>query len=86
VEAADQIPGESPGDLEDRHDKAVLALLCGSLCAWSVEEIARELGSEVDALDAVGRLRAAGLVHCCGEFVFPTRAARRADELNIGSV
>jgi hypothetical protein len=53
---------------------------------WSVEEIARELGDEVDTHDAVARLAAAGLLHRLGEFVFPTRAARRADEIHVGTV
>ena len=68
---------------EEQHDSTVLSLmLCdASCCLWSVEEIARTIHSRADAIDAVNRLEAAGLLHRIGEFVFPTLAARRADEL-----
>jgi hypothetical protein len=52
---------------------------------WSIEELARELGSELDAGDAVASLHAAGLVHRCSEFVFATRAAARFGSL-VGGV
>lgn len=78
---------ERPID-EEAGDRAVLCLmLCdGSGFAWSVEEIARTIGDPIDAADAVRRLEAAGLVHRLGDFVFPTLAARRADELSGGSI
>jgi hypothetical protein len=53
---------------------------------WSVQEVARELGNQVEAFDAVARLTDAGLVHRLGDFIFPTRAARRAAEIEIGTV
>ena len=49
-------------------------------------DIARELQAPIDTVDAVCRLHAAGLVHRFGEFVIPTHAARRADELKVGTV
>jgi hypothetical protein len=52
---------------------------------WSVAELACELGDEGNALDAVGRLTHAGLLHRFGEFVFPTRTARRAARLQVGT-
>jgi hypothetical protein len=61
-------------------------MLCGSDHPWSVAEIVRELDNEVDAHDAVARLARTGLVHRLDEFVFPTRTARRAEELQIGTV
>lgn len=78
---------ERPID-EDQHDSAVLRLmLCdGSGFPWSVEEIARTIHDRIDAVDALRRLEAAGLVHRLGDFVFPTLAARRADELSGGSI
>ncbi len=72
---------------EERVDNVVLDfMLLDQSCPWSVKEIVRELGDEGDAVDAVGRLQGTGLVHRAGEFVFPTRAARRAAELRVGSV
>jgi hypothetical protein len=73
---------------EEQRDSTVLNLmLCdGSGFAWSVEELARTIHSRIDAVDAVRRLEAAGLVHRIGEFVFPTLAARRADELGAGAI
>jgi hypothetical protein len=44
---------------------------------WSIGEIATELDDQLEALDAVANLRASGLVHRHGQFVFPTRAATR---------
>lgn len=48
---------------------------------WTVEEIARELGHDLNAVDACNRLYAGGLLHRCGDFVLATRAAARAHEL-----
>lgn len=72
---------------EDQCDRTVLALLlCGSAYPWTVEEIARELQAPLDAADAVRRLTEVGLVHRFESFVFPTRTARRADELEVGTI
>lgn len=72
---------------EERIDNIVLDfMLLDQSCPWSVQEIVRELGDKNDALDALSRLQRMGLVHRLGEFVFPTRAARRAAELRVGSV
>lgn len=50
---------------------------------WSVEELVRMIGERLglDTVDAVRRREAAGLLHRIGEFVFPTLATRRADDL-----
>jgi len=70
---------------EEQRDNGVLTImLCGRSWPWSVEELEREIHNRGEAVDAVARLAGAGLVHRLGEFVFPTRAARRADELGIG--
>jgi hypothetical protein len=53
---------------------------------WSVEELVRMIGDRIGTVDAVCRLEAAGLLHRLGQFVFPTLAARRADELVGGAV
>lgn len=72
-------PGEEARAEAERDDE-VLALLFASLYLWSVDELAREL-SDAFVEDRVGRLAGAGLVHRLGDFVFPTRTARRAREL-----
>jgi predicted transcriptional regulator len=71
--------------LSDRdHDRAVLELLLCDRVPWTVDEIVREVNSDpLDVIDAVARLVAAGLLHRHDDFVFLTRAARRADEIGI---
>jgi hypothetical protein len=82
-----RIEDEDPAGREARTDNAVLDfMLVGPSWPWSVEEIVRELGNKVDAEDAVVRLIGAGLAHRMGEFIFPTRSARRASEVRIGTV
>jgi predicted transcriptional regulator len=68
---------------ERNHEKAVLHLLLSDGLPWTVKEIVREVSADrLDAIDAIARLAGAGLVHRVGEFVFPTRTARRADEID----
>lgn len=73
----------TPAQDEDRVDRTVLVLLLDRERPWpcSVTELAREL--DHDPADSLTRLRAAGLVFRFGEFVWPTRAAVRADELEL---
>lgn len=81
------MPGTEPNDAVDERDRDrnVLNLVLDDPWPWSLCEIARELRSELAARDAVTRLADAGLLHRLdGGFVFPTRAARRADELSVG--
>lgn len=52
---------------------------------WTIEEIGRELANQDVARNAVCRLTGHGLVHRLGEFVWPTRTARRAAEIEIGT-
>jgi hypothetical protein len=82
-----RIEDDGPAHHENRADSTVLDfMLVGSSWPWSVDEIVRELGNKVDAEDAVARLIGTGLAHRFGEFVFPTRTARRAAELQLGTV
>lgn len=72
--------------VEPRRDEvqfAVLALLLDPDWPgqWSLAELAREVGCELAAADAVVSLRAAGLVHQAGEFVFAARPAVRFCQL-----
>jgi hypothetical protein len=84
----DQQDGAERAIDEERDDSTVLRLmLCDdSGFPWSIEEIARAIGNSIGAVDGLRRLEAAGLVHRLGDFVFPTLAARRADELSGGSI
>lgn len=69
---------------EKTTDKTVLELLLHSKqWLWSVEEVGRELDDLISAEDAVTRSSGTGLVHHRGGFVFPTRAAIRAVELDL---
>ncbi|MGN6371523.1 MAG: hypothetical protein ACTHM1_00810 [Solirubrobacteraceae bacterium] len=71
---------------EDR-DKCVLGLLIDeSPWPWTVQELGCELETNRGAEDSVDRLSRAGLLHRLGPFVFPTRAARRAEEIEAGTV
>jgi hypothetical protein len=78
-----------PQDLSEteRHtDNVVLAVMFREASwPWSIEELGRELGNQASANDAVCRLAENGLVHRLGDFVFPTRAARRGAEIEIGT-
>ena len=67
----------------DRSESVVMLLLlhAGHPWPWSMQEITRELGSELKTADAVVGLHAAGLVNRFGEFVFPTRSAARFERL-----
>ncbi len=67
----------------DEAEFVVLTLLleAGGPAQWSLAELARELGCELAAGEAVVRLHAAGLVHRSGGFVFATRAASRFCQL-----
>ncbi|HWY18446.1 MAG TPA: hypothetical protein VNY27_07010 [Solirubrobacteraceae bacterium] len=72
-----------PDDPEAQAEWAILNLLIDSeqQRPRSVEEIIRERGNRIDALDAIDRLHSAGLIHRNGEFVFATRAAIRFSQI-----
>jgi hypothetical protein len=81
----DQRIEDAPPVSEDRQDNSVLNMLLTSPWPWSVGEVARETQNVVRATDSIRRLTEAGLVHRLDMFVFPTRAARRAEELHVGT-
>jgi predicted transcriptional regulator len=64
-------------------DWALLALLLDpdDRLPWSTDEIAREIGDHLAVTDALKRLHRSGLIHRCEDFAFPTRTARRFEEL-----
>ncbi len=79
-------------ELSDDHDQAraeaaIISLLLGAdhHGLWSREELIRELSaSRLEAIDALARLAASGLIHELGlDFVAATRAAQRMDDLDL---
>jgi len=75
---------DSIATAEKNADKAVLELMLHSQqWPWSVEEVGRELDDHLGAEDALSRLSGAGLVHRHDRFVFPSRAAIRAVDLDL---
>jgi hypothetical protein len=76
---------ETPAEQEARADNLILTFMLDEPYPWTVDEIGREFRDPGYASDAVSRLASAGLVHRLGEFVFPTRTARRAAELQVGT-
>ncbi len=80
-------PSLSAGQEEAQFDRNVLDLMFTEHpWPWTVGEIGRELRNEAGAEDAVCRLAASGLLHQFGEFVFPTRTAGRAAEIEVGTI
>jgi hypothetical protein len=73
---------------EEVRDSAVLELmLCDSLSPlWTVEELCCAMQDYHSTKDSIRRLVAAGLLHRFFGFVFPTRSARRAAEIEVGTV
>jgi hypothetical protein len=73
----------SPAETEAHEDRTILVLLLDRERPWpcSVGELAREV--DYDPADSLARLNGAGLAHRRGEFIWPTRAAVRADELQL---
>jgi len=67
----------------DDAEVLVLALLLvePGPALWSVGELVREIGCEKQTIEAVVALRTAGLVNCCEQYVFASRAAARMAEL-----
>ena len=75
--------GEGPLEMDDdTRDGIVLSLLLNlEHPVWSIDEVAKEFGSQADAEDSCARLYSTGLIHRLGEFVFATRAAGRVHEM-----
>jgi len=71
---------------EGRVDSGILAMLTAPDASrpWSVDEVAREVGDRIDTDDGLARLYGAGLIHRYGEFVFASRAALAAAQLDFG--
>jgi hypothetical protein len=87
MSATDRNPDHTePGERMDNSQKTVLLMLFDDRVPWTLDELGRELKNQLDAADAVSALAGAGLVHRLGDFVIPTRTARRSDELYEGAL
>jgi hypothetical protein len=83
TDASDEM---TPGERMDQRQRMVLYMLIQDPFPWTIDELGREFGDRGDISDAVAELVTEGLVHRFGEFVIPTRTARRADELYQGAI
>jgi hypothetical protein len=72
---------QDPAAAFDMAERTVLYMLTDpkdNQPVWSPEDLGRVLGNPMRALDAIGGLRRAGLIHqTTDEFVFASRAAVR---------
>jgi len=69
------------GPVADRDaatDEAIIGLLVEDGGLWSTDEMQRAIGDGIAAADSLARLRRAGLVNQCGDFVFASRSALEA--------
>ena len=77
-------PNHDPVDREAQAEWGVLNLLIDpdDQRPWSIDEIIRERGDRVPALDAIDRLHATGLIHRTADgFIFATHAAIRFHQI-----
>ena len=71
----------TPSEEDEATDRTVMLIVLDREQPWprSIEDLGRELGQ--DPRDSVARLKGAGLVYTLDRFVWPTRAAVRAEQL-----
>jgi hypothetical protein len=79
----DEITAERNPDDPEQVESDIYTMLVGhsDQRPWSVLEIELEIGSPTMVTESLFHLHASGLVHRCGEFVWATRAALKANEL-----
>ncbi len=80
---AQPIPPMSEKEKQAHTDAVILEGLldADSQRPWAVFEVENEIGDPVAASDSLGRLARAGLVHRLDRFVFASRAALRAQQI-----
>ena len=77
-------PNETVAEQALRTEQTILILLLTKgQNIWSVEELVSEIGRRLDVINSLAALHAAGLIHRCKDFVLPTRAAVRFDEIGL---
>jgi predicted transcriptional regulator len=82
----DSEPTLMPAESKVRTESTIMSLLLvlDDQRPWSIEELIREIGREIDVRDAISDLHGVGLVHrTSDDFVFPTRAATHLDGLDM---
>lgn len=82
----DAEPTLMPAESKTRTESTIMSLLLvlDDQRPWSIEELIRSIGRELDTRDAIADLHAVGLVHrTSDDFVFPTRAATHLDGLDM---
>jgi hypothetical protein len=74
---------DHPADVPENFQRQILMLLLWTSEDkwWSLEALVNRVGDTIGALDALGALANAGLIHRQGIFVFPTLAARHYHSL-----
>jgi hypothetical protein len=78
-----EITAERSPDDPEQIESDIFTMLVGhsDQRPWAVLEIEREIGSPTMVTESLWHLHAAGLIHRCGEFVWATRAALKANDL-----
>jgi hypothetical protein len=81
--AVELLMAEDIAERERHTDSEILHLLSepDSRWPWSVAEVERVFGNE--AHDSLNRLHGGGLIHRHGGFVWPTRAALKAQDIEV---
>jgi hypothetical protein len=71
----------APSEEDETTDRTVMLILLDREQPWprSIDDLSLELGT--DPTDSVARLKGAGLLYMPNRFVWPTRAAVRAEQL-----
>jgi hypothetical protein len=65
-------------------DKTLMGVVLSDPGPWSFEELVREFdGDHLGVESSLFELVANGLIHRFGDFYFPTRAARRVEEIGL---
>jgi hypothetical protein len=75
----------TPSRAAEQVEQAILVMLlvADEQRPWSVHEVELEIGDHIETVDGLDALHRVGLIHRCGDFVFATRAALRAEQLAL---